>query len=136
MREQQHRAAEAEAVASTTLANRSACAMTKLIWAASVCALLLLTSRTQAQDAQVERGRKLAEAKCERCHAVGPVGKSVQPNATPFRAFMLLYRVEEGEEALEETLREAIKSAHPDPRLHLSPAEIDDLIAYLGSLED
>jgi hypothetical protein len=67
---------------------------------------------------------------------VGPVGTSLQPNATPFRVLMQLYRVEEGEEALEETLREAIRSAHPDPGLQLSRAEIDDLIAYLGSLEE
>src|SRR5690242_10050885 len=97
-----------------------------------VFALLLVTGPTQAQDAQVERGRKLAETRCARCHAVGPVGKSLEPNATPFRVLMQLYRVEEGEDALEETLREAIKSAHPDPRLQLSQAEIDELIAYLG----
>ena len=109
-------------------------ALTYLTSVAFACAVLLMTSSTQAQDAQVERGRGLAEDKCARCHAVGPVGKSIEPTATPFRVFMQLYRVEEGEEALEETLREAIKSAHPDPKLQLSQAEIDDLIAYLGSL--
>src|SRR5438067_1058741 len=96
---------------------------------AFVCAVFVMTSPTRAEDAAVERGRATAEDKCARCHAVGPVGKSIEPNATPFRAFMQLYRVEEGEEALEETLREAIKLAHPDPRLQLSQAEIDDLIA-------
>jgi hypothetical protein len=44
-------------------------------------------------------------------------------------------RIEEAEDALEETLERALKSDHPDPRLQLSRAEIDDLIAYLGSLE-
>ena len=111
--------------------------MMRAIWAALVCTLLLITSRSAAQDAQVERGRVLAEDRCAACHAVGPVGKSVQPqpHATPFRVLMRLYRVEETEEALEDTLERALKSDHPDPRLQLSRAEIDDLIAYLGSLE-
>jgi len=47
---------------------------------------------------------------------------------------MPLYRVEAEEDVLEETLRDAIKLAHPDPELQLSQAELDDLIAYLGSL--
>jgi cytochrome c len=117
------------------LINRIARQMMRAIWAALVCTLLLITSRSEAQDAQVERGRVLAEDRCAACHAVGPVGKSVQPHATPFRVLMRLYRVEETEEALEDTLERALKSDHPDPRLQLSRAEIDDLIAYLGSLE-
>lgn len=107
----------------------------RAIWAALVCTLLVIASQGEAQDAQVERGRALAEDRCARCHAVGPVGKSIEPNATPFRVLMRLYRVEEAEDALEETLERALKSDHPDPRLQLSRAEIDDLIAYLGSLE-
>jgi mono/diheme cytochrome c family protein len=109
-------------------------ALTFLPSVAFACALLLFATSTRTQDAQVESGRAIAEGKCAECHAVGPVGKSIKPDATPFRALMQIYRVEEMEEALEETLREAIKSAHPDPKLHLSQAEIDDLIAYLGSL--
>jgi hypothetical protein len=38
------------------------------------------------------------------------------------------------DEALEDTVQEAIKLAHPAPELQLSQAEIDDLIAYLGLL--
>ena len=78
----------------------------------------------------------LAEAKCSPCHAIGPVGKSVNPNAPPFRTLLQLYRVEEMEQALEEALADALKAPHSNPPFELSQAQIDDLIAYLKSLED
>jgi cytochrome c len=99
---------------------------------ASVC--LATPSHAEDQD-QIERGRTLAEARCAPCHAVGPVGKSLNPNALPFRTLMQLYRVENMEQALEETIAAALKEPHSNPPFELSQAEIDDLIAYLASLE-
>jgi hypothetical protein len=48
---------------------------------------------------------------------------------------MQLYRVENVEQALEETIAEALKEPHSNPPFQLSQAEIDDLIAYLPLLE-
>jgi cytochrome c len=98
---------------------------------------VLFATASQAQDqGQIERGLALAETKCSPCHATGPVGKSVNPNAPPFRAIMQLYRVEEMEQALEEAIAEALQTPHSNPPFELSQTEIDDLIAYLKSLEN
>jgi hypothetical protein len=59
----------------------------------------------------------------------------LNPNALPFRTLMQLYRVENMEQALEETIASALKEPHSNPPFELSQAEIDDLIAYLASLE-
>jgi cytochrome c len=72
--------------------------------AVTVLAFLFATPAYAQDEAQIERGRALAEAKCSPCHAIGPVGKSVNPNAPPFRTLMALYRVEEMDQALEEAL--------------------------------
>jgi cytochrome c len=104
---------------------------------AALLAACLMTTQIQAQEnaAEIERGRAFAEAKCSLCHAIGPVGKSLNPNAPPFRTLMQLYRVEEMEQALEEAIAEALGAPHSNPPFELSQAEMDDLIAYLKSLE-
>ena len=91
----------------------------------------LVAARAQAQDAQVERGRALAQANCARCHAIGRNGDSPLAKAPPFRMLHRRYPVE----ALAEALAEGIKVAHPMPQFRLEPSQIDDLIAYIKSLE-
>ena len=105
--------------------------------AAVIVLALLFATASQAQgQAQIERGLALAETKCSPCHATGPVGKSVNPNAPPFRTLMQVYRVAEMEQALEKAIKEALRAPHSNPPFELRQAEIDDLIAYLKSLED
>lgn len=97
----------------------------------SVAALLIWTT-IHAQDAAVERGRAFAEANCSRCHAVGPVGDSPLPKAPPFRTLHQRYPVED----LAEAFAEGIRTAHRAmPEFVLDTHQIDDLIAYLKSLE-
>jgi cytochrome c len=106
----------------------------KVFSAASVAfATVLMTSAPiQAQDAVVERGRAFAQANCARCHAIGPVGYSPLPKAPPFRTLHRRYPVEN----LVEALAEGIRTAHPAmPEFELDQRQIDDLIAYLKSLE-
>ena len=91
----------------------------------------LVAAEPQAQDAQVERGRALAQANCARCHAIGRSGDSPLAKAPPFRTLHRRYPVE----ALAEALAEGIKVAHPMPEFRLEPGQIDDLIAYIKSLE-
>ena len=101
------------------------------VLAASVFALLISTT-IQAQDAAVQRGRAFAQANCARCHAIGPAGNSPLPKAPPFRTLHQRYPVED----LAEALAEGIKTAHPAmPEFVLDETQINDLIAYLKSLE-
>ena len=97
----------------------------------SISALLVATT-IHAQDTAVGRGHASAEANCSRCHAVGPAGESPLPKAPAFRTLHQRYPVED----LAESLAEGIKTAHPAmPEFQLDQRQIDDLIAYLKSLE-
>ena len=97
-----------------------------------IASLLTTPSHGQAQ-AQSERGRTFAEAKCAPCHAVGRVGNSVHPYAPPFRALVQLDRAEKMEQPLDEAIAKAIKAPHSNPPFELDQVQI--LIAYLSSLE-
>lgn len=102
-----------------------------LIMLAAVAGALLITSTSQAQESPFERGRIFAQTNCASCHAIGRVGESPLTKAPPFRTLHLRYPVEN----LVESLAEGIKTSHPMPQFQLDGAQIDDLIAYLKSLE-
>lgn len=94
--------------------------------------VLLISTAIHAQDAAIGRGRAFAEANCSRCHAIDPVGDSALPKAPAFRTLHQRYPVED----LAESLAEGIRTAHPAmPAFQLGQPQIDDLIAYLKSLE-
>jgi cytochrome c len=91
------------------------------------------SARAADPDPEVERGRAFAEQNCGRCHAVGPTGESPLAKAPPFRTLHERYPVEN----LTEALAEGIRTGHPEmPQFNeLDTEQIDDLIAYLKSLE-
>jgi mono/diheme cytochrome c family protein len=95
--------------------------------------LLLAVAPVRAQgEADIEAGRKLAELHCSRCHAVGDVGASLMEGAPPLRDLKLRYPIED----LAEALAEGIFTAHPQmPVFTFSAEQVDDLLAYLDSLE-
>jgi cytochrome c len=93
--------------------------------------VFLTTSTIQAQEPRVERGRTFAQTSCAPCHAIGPVGESPLPKAPAFRTLHHRYPVED----IAESLAEGIKTAHPMPQFQLDSGQIEDLIAYLKSLE-
>ena len=77
-------------------------------------------------------GKQLAELHCSRCHAIGNTDKSLMEGAPPFRDLKLRYPIED----LAEALAEGIMTLHPQmPVFTFTPEQIDDLLAYLGSLE-
>jgi mono/diheme cytochrome c family protein len=84
---------------------------------------------------EASRGRTLAELNCATCHAVGRGGRSPYAPAPPFRTLHLKYDVA----GLAEAFAEGIVVMHNGPRqmpkFVLEPDQIDDLIAYLKSLE-
>lgn len=98
-----------------------------------VCAaFLLLLIADQATAANVAQGRRLAQAKCARCHAIDKVGASPFAPAPPFRTLHNRYPVEN----LEEPLAEGIMTGHPKmPEFRFEPDQIADFVAYLKTLE-
>lgn len=90
------------------------------------------TSRDlQAQAA--DRGRVLAVNTCASCHAVGREGASPLAAAPPFRDIVRRRSLAD----LEAAFVDGGITGHPAmPRYVFRASEIDDLIAYLRSLED
>ena len=81
------------------------------------------------------RGQFYARENCSTCHAVGPVGASPYPLAPPFRTLQEKYDVTGLAEALAEGIVVGNTGVRQMPMFVLSAEEIDDLIAYLKSLE-
>lgn len=94
--------------------------------------LLLASGFASCAAAQeLEQGRALAEALCQRCHAIGESGESADGAAPPFREIAGRYSVW----ALQEALAEGILAGHPDmPEFTLSPDEINALLSYMDTL--
>jgi cytochrome c len=72
---------------------------------------------------------------CATCHAIGRTGASPYAPAPPFRTLNERYDVEALAEALAEGIVVGHRGARQMPQFVLTPAEIDDLLAYLVSLE-
>ena len=84
------------------------------------------------QEGRVQRGLTFAQTNCAQCHAIGRFGDSPIPEAPPFRILHTRYPVEN----LAEAFAEGIMTGHPAmPEFQLDPAQINDLIAYLQSVQ-
>jgi cytochrome c len=85
-----------------------------------------------ALDPPAQRGFVFARTNCAMCHAIGPFGASPLPVAPPFRTLHERGLMED----LKQRLAEGIVAKHPSmPQFTLDPGQVDDLIAYLKSLE-
>lgn len=104
-------------------------------WLAAAALVLAATeawSASEPLDPRAQRGLVFARANCARCHAIGRIGDSPLPIAPPLRTLHQRYPVEE----LAEALAEGIVTGHPSmPEFQLDGAQIDDLLAYLKTLE-
>jgi cytochrome c len=77
-------------------------------------------------------GRELVRRNCGMCHAIGERGDSPNKQAPRFRELGRRYPMDN----LAEALAEGILTGHPAmPQFRFSPAEIDDIIAYLKSIQ-
>jgi mono/diheme cytochrome c family protein len=95
-------------------------------------ALVPFLAPAMAQDGRVQRGATFARVNCSQCHAIGLIGESPLSEAPPFRTLHERYPVED----LAEALAEGITTGHPSmPEFQLDAAQINDLIAYLKSIE-
>ena len=80
------------------------------------------------------RGLKIAQRNCAPCHAVGRTGDSLNPKSPPFRTLAQRYPLN----ALEESMGEGIMVGHEGPEMPIfefRPDQIEDFIAYLGSIQ-
>ncbi|EIM28876.1 c-type cytochrome [Microvirga lotononidis] len=94
--------------------------------------LLLGSTSVMAQAGRIQRGQTFAQTNCSQCHAIGKVGESPIPEAPPFRTLHTRYQIED----LAEAFAEGITTGHPSmPQFQLDPAQINDLIAYLNSIQ-
>jgi cytochrome c len=99
-------------------------------------AVLVLTvvasASARAEGGDPTLGHALAKEWCAKCHAIGFYGESPLPVAPPFRELHTRYDVED----LAESLAEGILVGHPTmPSFRFEPDQIDNLIAYLETLE-
>lgn len=84
----------------------------------------------------IERGKQFVDKNCATCHAVGLDGPSPDASAPPFRTLHERYDVGDLAEAFAEGIIVPHKGGgRPMPEFTLEPQQIDDLIAYLRSLE-
>lgn len=85
-----------------------------------------------AHAANTARGQTIVELYCARCHATGPTGESTLKGAPQFRMLSQKYPIK----TLGEAFAEGIVTGHPNmPEFQFLPHEIDDILAYLQSLQ-
>jgi mono/diheme cytochrome c family protein len=97
-----------------------------------MAALALTTATATALDPAAQRGLVFVKTNCAMCHAIGRAGDSPLSIAPPFRTLHERYPIEN----IQEALAEGITTGHPSmPMFTLDPAQIDDVIAYMKTLE-
>jgi cytochrome c len=102
----------------------------------ALCMALAGGAARAAEDTPVERGKIFAQQNCARCHAIGMEGDSPYSSAPPFRILHKRYDVGDLAEALAEGLIVVHNgSGEQMPEFILQPDQIDDLIAFLRSLQ-
>ena len=78
------------------------------------------------------RGFIFAKTNCARCHAIDRFNASPLKIAPPFRELHRRYNIE----TLAEAFAEGIYTGHPTmPAFQLDPDQINDLLAFMKSLE-
>jgi mono/diheme cytochrome c family protein len=102
-------------------------------WIISFTVFVSLTATLGPAAAQdIDRGKKLAEDYCGRCHAVGLTGTSPRDPAPAFREITRRYPVD----TLWEALAEGIVTGHSDmPEFLWPPRDIDDILGYITSIQ-
>ncbi len=90
--------------------------------------VIVFSTKSTAQLNDAERGMKIAQEKCARCHATGKADVSPDPKAPPFRNVGKNYPPEH----LAEALAEGIVTGHNDmPEFKFDPRDVDAIIDYL-----
>ena len=84
------------------------------------------------QSPAAQRGLTFVRVHCAQCHSIDKVGESPLTIAPPFHTLHLKFPIE----SLQRRLSEGITANHPTmPQFRLDADQINDVIAYLKSLE-
>jgi cytochrome c len=113
---------------------RAAVIVSAVIVVVGLAALPFALRSDAGEAGNPERGHKIAVDNCSRCHAVEPGKQSPLPDAPPFYTFAQHWPLED----LEESLAEGIMVGHEGaqmPIFQFQPQEIQDLIAYLRTIQ-
>ena len=106
-----------------------------IVLGATLLAAMLLCASEPAfaqQSPPAQRGLTFVRVHCAQCHAIDKVSNSTLTIAPPFRSLHLKYPIED----LRRPLAEGIIANHPTmPQFRLEPDQINDVIAYLKTLE-
>lgn len=98
-------------------------------------ALLVTACSEKEETGDAAAGRALAERNCQSCHAIGATGESPVAEAPSFREIVKRWPPEYLAESLAEGLDVPHKGKVDMPTFSFEPKQIDDLIAYLNTLE-
>ena len=106
------------------------------IFGAAIIAFVLSNSFASSEEAlspAAQRGLVFVRTNCAKCHSIDRVSQSPLAVAPPFRRLHERYPIE----TLQESLAEGIVTGHPSmPEFQLDPGQVNDVIAYLKSLEN
>lgn len=103
----------------------------------SLVALAIAAPPVEAKAADVlspaaQRGLTLVRTNCAGCHAIDKSSDSPLKIAPPFRTLHVKYPIE----SLRRPLREGVLTSHPTmPVFRLDPGQVEDVIAFLKTLE-
>jgi mono/diheme cytochrome c family protein len=101
----------------------------------AIAVFLLFASPAVAQTVDggsIQRGHALVQRNCAMCHATENTGDSPNPLSPHFRDLDKRYPIED----LAEALAEGIMVGHPQmPQFRFAPDEVNDIIAYLKSIQ-
>jgi cytochrome c len=100
---------------------------------AGVASLAFVQAAAAEDQPTLSAGRRIAAAQCGTCHATDREGESPNPRAPRFRDLGARYPWAD----LRQALAKGMIIGHPAlmPKPALGPTQIDDLIAYMKSLE-
>ncbi len=97
-----------------------------------IAVLLVTMTAAMAASPAEQRGMVFAKTNCAKCHSIDRATPSPLKIAPPFRTLHHRYPVD----TLAEAFAEGIYTGHPTmPEFRLDPDQINDLIAYLKTLE-
>jgi mono/diheme cytochrome c family protein len=81
-----------------------------------------------ALAADAANGKRLAEARCVPCHAVGPTTRREVADAPPFETIARKFALQP------ETLAFYLLNPHPRMNVALTRREVEDIAAYINTL--
>jgi mono/diheme cytochrome c family protein len=97
----------------------------------ALSASLPASAQDNEADKRIARGKALVVLNCSGCHAVADEKQSPNPKSPPFRTLSERFPID----ALEETFIGTIDTGHAGmPVFEASQDEIDDIVAYIGSV--